>query len=271
MNCVKCGSKWKLNAARMSIASCPFCGEKILDQNPQLLVSNVMVEIVGYFGTEIYLNQQRFGAILSDYLPKLSQERNTLRLAIDRGIAEKLYDIKDLSSEAVDEKLIEYKNELLSSGMADKWARIVVSTLAKPLNISVEHIDELKEEDKEQRTLSSIGNNIGWNHEDADKLEEYDRYTIEQLTSLSNKGDAFALNELAMRYYSGIGIKKNIAIAVDLFSKSAALGFSVAQCNLGSLYEDGIGVLKDEAKAFVLYHKSAEQDYVLGIFRLAEC
>lgn len=64
---------------------------------------------------------------------------------------------------------------------------------------------------------------------------------------------------LARCYHYGIGVERNIAKAIDLYTKSSEQGNSNAQFNLAEIYRKGEGVHKDLEKAKKWYRKSAEQ------------
>ncbi|MGR5501972.1 hypothetical protein ACQKP3_14670 [Vibrio sp. DNB22_10_4] len=61
---------------------------------------------------------------------------------------------------------------------------------------------------------------------------------------------------------------KEYYLALELYSKSADLGNSSAQNNLGLMYEYGIGTEVDTVKAYELYTKSANQNNVYGQYNL---
>lgn len=71
-------------------------------------------------------------------------------------------------------------------------------------------------------------------------------------------------------YENGIGgVEKNPQKAVELYRKSALMGFPVAWCNLAACYEDGIGTNKDNFRAKAWYEKGARFGYRLAQVRLS--
>jgi hypothetical protein len=67
---------------------------------------------------------------------------------------------------------------------------------------------------------------------------------------------------LGAAYYSGESVLQDKAEALRWFLKSAELGYTGAQYDLGSRYETGTGgVSKDEAEAVHWYRKAAEQGF----------
>ena len=82
----------------------------------------------------------------------------------------------------------------------------------------------------------------------------------EELEELSKKDfNELSLNDQAMMYLLGRGVKQDFKEAVRLFSIMAEEGDEYAQANLGLTYADGKGVKKDYEKAFYWFKKSAEQ------------
>jgi TPR repeat protein len=85
------------------------------------------------------------------------------------------------------------------------------------------------------------------------------------------KDDAYALNNLAVCYLLGDGVKQNVKQAVKYFEKAVKLGDDYAMVNLADCYALGNGVLKNDKKAFELYKQSAEKNNVEGIRNMADC
>ena len=82
----------------------------------------------------------------------------------------------------------------------------------------------------------------------------------EQLEVISNKDfNELALNDQAMLYLYGRGVKQDFKEAVRLFSIMAEEGNEYAQANLGLMYSDGKGVKQDYEKALYWFKKAAEQ------------
>ena len=68
-------------------------------------------------------------------------------------------------------------------------------------------------------------------------------------------------DSLAKLYFDGVGVKKDEAQAVTLFTRAAEKGYAPAEANLGALFLKGVGVPKDEALAFEWIKKAAEQGF----------
>jgi hypothetical protein len=76
---------------------------------------------------------------------------------------------------------------------------------------------------------------------------------VEKLRSAADAGDAAAQYDLAMRYLRGDGVAPNDSDAAEWLIKSARLGNSSAQLQLGVAYELGRGVPRDLVKAYACY------------------
>ena len=82
----------------------------------------------------------------------------------------------------------------------------------------------------------------------------------EQLEEVSKKDfNELSLNDQAMMYIYGKGVKQDFKEAFRLLSIMAEEGNEYAQANLGLMYGDGKGVKKDYKKALYWFEKAAEQ------------
>ena len=77
------------------------------------------------------------------------------------------------------------------------------------------------------------------------------------------------LSDLGYAYQHGIGVRKSIPKAIELYQKSIDQGSAGAKSNLGSLYLQGEGVARDYAKALGLFREAAEQNDIGGTLNLA--
>ena len=58
-------------------------------------------------------------------------------------------------------------------------------------------------------------------------------------------------------YYNGLGVKKDIAESIKLFTKASEKGDPDAQGALGEMYANGIGVNQDYVQAYALFSHAA--------------
>ncbi len=79
----------------------------------------------------------------------------------------------------------------------------------------------------------------------------------EALRAAAVAGNPTAQYEIAHRYATGKGVKKDMGKARVWYQKAAARGFAMAQYRLGTLYEKGQGVKKDLASARNWYKRAA--------------
>jgi TPR repeat protein len=80
----------------------------------------------------------------------------------------------------------------------------------------------------------------------------------------ADQGDAEAQSDLARCYQRGSGIDKDLGKAVTLYQKAADRGYAEAQSYLATLYFNGAGVPKDRNKAVELLQKAADQGDSFG-------
>ncbi len=98
-----------------------------------------------------------------------------------------------------------------------------------------------------------------------------DEKDIEALIIKSNNNDPIAMNQLAVRYQSGIGVKKDVSEAIRLYHESATSGNSDALYNLGMCYMNGIGLEPNNKKAFDYLLKSAEKGHIIAQKMVGSC
>lgn len=58
----------------------------------------------------------------------------------------------------------------------------------------------------------------------------------------------------------GIGVERDVGLALEYYNKAVAQNHNVAQCSLAILYDTGKGVELDKEKAVQLFELSAQQD-----------
>ena len=104
------------------------------------------------------------------------------------------------------------------------------------------------------------------NTENPDKNEIISLYE-----KATDKNDAYAINNLAVVYLTGDGVKKDPKRAAKLFERAVKLGDDYAMVNLAYCYSIGNGVKYSEKEAFKLYVKAAEKDNIEGLRNAAEC
>ncbi len=80
--------------------------------------------------------------------------------------------------------------------------------------------------------------------------------------------DATVQNNIGIMYMDGKGVARNMPLAVQWLSRSAANGSSLGQNNLGGLYRDGKGITRDFAKAVTYFSASAAQGNAAGQLNL---
>jgi hypothetical protein len=87
----------------------------------------------------------------------------------------------------------------------------------------------------------------------------------------AKNNDAYAINNLAVCYLLGDGVKQNLKQAVKYFEKAVKANDDYAMVNLADCYSVGNGVAKNDKKAFELYKKAADKGNIDGLRSAAEC
>lgn len=87
----------------------------------------------------------------------------------------------------------------------------------------------------------------------------------------ANDGDPVDMNNLAVLYARGSGVKQDKAKAFEWFKKAAENGNAEGMVNLGGCYEIGFGFNKDVKKAFEWAKKAANKGLSEGIKFLSLC
>ena len=84
----------------------------------------------------------------------------------------------------------------------------------------------------------------------ASNCERKHEEIVKSLLCAAERGDSRAQCDLGNAYYSGKGVKRDIAKAVEWWRKAAISGNAIAQFNLGIAYAAGKGVKRDMGEAF---------------------
>lgn len=121
---------------------------------------------------------------------------------------------------------------------------------------------------EEGNTRAMIG--LGYMSLSPDKSRFKPRKAFELFTRASVQGDPEATFELAKLYEKGIGTDQNLPKAIELYQKSADLGFADAINDLGFLYYQGAsGLQRDQAKGVALFLKAADLRHPQAMYNVA--
>lgn len=93
---------------------------------------------------------------------------------------------------------------------------------------------------------------------------------FEMFSMAATQGDPEAMFELGKLHEKGIGTKQDVAKALELYQKSADLGFADAINDLGFLYYQGAsGLKRDQAKGVDLFLKAADLRHPQAMYNIA--
>jgi uncharacterized caspase-like protein len=120
----------------------------------------------------------------------------------------------------------------------------------------------------EGNTRAMIG--LGYMSLAPDKQRFKPEKAFELFTRASGQGDPEAMFELGKLYEKGIGTKQDFTRAIELYQKSADLGFADAINDLGFLYYQGAsGLQRDQAKGIQLFLKAADLRHPQAMYNVA--
>jgi uncharacterized caspase-like protein len=120
----------------------------------------------------------------------------------------------------------------------------------------------------EGNTRAMIG--LGYMSLSPDKSRFKPERAFELFSRASQQGDPEAMFELAKLYEKGIGTKQDFPKALELYQKSADLGFADAINDLGFLYYQGAsGLPRDQAKGVRLFLKAADLRHPQAMYNVA--
>lgn len=123
----------------------------------------------------------------------------------------------------------------------------------------------LSERTSDCELFKAPGNYLGFTYEPLVTDEE--KATMLEFQQLLNKKllDAMesssAINDLGCMYASGIGVRRNMKMAVAYFMEASMKRNLFGMLNMAQLYVDGLGVERDLDKARVLYNHAFEEGY----------
>ncbi len=84
-------------------------------------------------------------------------------------------------------------------------------------------------------------------------------------------GDAFAQNEVALRYHEGYTVEQSDEKAFEWWKKAAAQDFPAALYGVGNCYQNGWGVEEDMGKAVEYWMKAAEKGHDVSQYFIGSC
>ena len=94
--------------------------------------------------------------------------------------------------------------------------------------------------------------------------------TLQELTTLCQKGNASGCFNLGVRYSNGTGVKQDSFKAVELYRKACDGQEALGCSNLGRMYDKGEGVTQDSFKALELYRKACDGQDAEGCANLGK-
>ena len=163
-SCKECGATWNSNR---HVDNCPFCGTNLRTQKTVDRVEEAFSLIIEEHGQSVFLNGKRFLGLLSDYAPKLTNERKLVKIAIEAGAYKALYEASESEKE---QTAIRYISILTDSFFVDrKWAKTAIMWC---LSVIAPELTK-KSNETIQTTKGSIENNSTESTTNKKELSEY--------------------------------------------------------------------------------------------------
>ncbi len=188
---------------------------------------------------------------------------------IENGNAEKYFSAEVINRDGTNSDLMELLHRLADEKNANAQHILGVCYLTGT-NVAIDEqkaVDYLTKASEQDHTAAQRNLAIALeNQSSTDKNKIISLYE-----KAAAKDDAYALNNLAVCYLLGDGIRQNVKQAVKHFEKAVKLGDDYAMVNLADCYAIGNGVTKNDKKAFELYKQAAEKNNVDGIRNMADC
>ena len=132
-------------------------------------------------------------------------------------------------------------------------------------------VDLHKEIIEGQRAGTGASRSMGHCYEKGIGVEKDLKVAIMCYTTAANKGDRYAQVALGHCYKKGIGVKRNIEKAIELYQSVAGRGDAEAQYRLGVCYAKGEGVKQNPKRAVDYYQSAAKQDHAEALCQLGVC
>lgn len=155
---------------------------------------------------------------------------------------------------------------IMNNNRVSSWISIIALSFLLNISFSSSSLSEIY-----------INNDMLQQNEDGFCNSEYARGNYKGAIAcwekLDAKGNKFSQYNLALSYYKGDIVPKDMEKAISLFKKSAGNGYLPAQKLLGDIYREGTDTGEDLDEAAFWYQKAAEQNdkdsqYLLGVVYL---
>lgn len=171
-------------------------------------------------------------------------------------------------SDPVMQDYILHKKPLIESDLElllKRYVKKIKIDMEKDIDVAVEKSLQKKAEAGDVLAQYLLGN-----HYLSKKTSESNKLAVQWLSKAANSGNILAMNDLAIMYNEGLGVKKDQRTAVQLYQKAAINGDRVAMFNLGLHYFYGAGIEQDYTKALDWFKAAAYRNNMYAQFMLAK-
>lgn len=138
MKCQFCNSEWQ---SKYVIATCPFCGQKIIDDSADSF-DTIVDSIYKAYGYEILKEKKKFMSLVLDLVMGFDKEKNLLKVLLSLDVNETIYDI--IMSSQKDEKQVLYAKAIKKLTEEAFWAEENAQYIVKLLLKEYDVLEEKK-------------------------------------------------------------------------------------------------------------------------------
>ena len=231
-------------------------------------IVSALQKIINEYGTDIFDDSRRVGALLNDFLQgKHEGERRLLLLILNKGIPKRMmqghsFSDAELRSHAthISKKYHSYKTAVVSALKC--WQKVLSSQelWKPPTSVQKEAEAALKSLcDKAEHGTVEAQFELGRMYEQGRSIPKDEAQAVYWYQKAAEQGYAEAQFRLGLMYEEGWGVPKDEAQAVYWYQEAAEQGYAEAQCNCAWLFENGLGCHKNKRLALQLYRKAAAQ------------
>ena len=290
LNCKSCNGKWIVYDEDLNnLKNCPFCLRELHEKKDFAQIDTldkVIYNALLRWGVEVLSKPQQLSGYILDIAPDLKKEIRIFCKSLSPLHIHYVIDgFNSIQSEA-DLQFVKLKNELMDmEGLSKEWSEFVYNVLSKVysyvffdntlITLNGALIEEFSGKNyTTSNKLSSDKLPKSQNHKSAKpQIEFSDSILLQQadefmknrdygqamvvFRQLSDSGNVFAMDQIAMMYYH----QKNYKKAWKWFLKAADLGNAESQYYVGLFNQKPIYVKRNLTTAIQYYKSAALQGY----------
>lgn len=269
MQCLQCGAKWIQGNKMLLLESCPICdcNYKI---NPELKkynkIQELLLELILEKGIDFCKNQQNINAYLNDYFPEQEVIRENIKMLLEQGVGEFVYDyrngVRTISVESYCSSISSVidKSSIINVLEYLCEAKEFAGSDFKTETFYLEQFEEIAE-DKYKIICLEKARSINNSEDISYRLADFNLSIgkidigIKMLQDLADKNHLNSTLKLASIY------KTDELKAIELLEKASSNGSSEATFLLGCEYLFGSDKIQNNSRAEECFEKVAGDSY----------